>query len=116
MALSSCESEFYAIVSGAIEAIFVRTLLAECGINDAKIEVLTDSTSAQQLCARTGLGRIKHLNIRLLWIQDKIKSGEISIGRVPTQDNLADILTKYLGVRQFKAMTQNLGIDRVTFL
>ena len=47
-----------------------------------------------------------------MWIQDKVERKEIKLGRVPTEDNEADIGTKYLDaekIRKFlKAMSMRV--------
>ena len=37
---------------------------------------------------------MKHLSIRMLFIQDLVSEGWIEIHRVPTKDNIADLMTK----------------------
>ncbi len=67
-ALSSCESEFYAIVEGAKETLMVYNLFQELEPRSScKIKIFTDSTSAQAMCNRKGPGRVKHLSIRMLF-------------------------------------------------
>ena len=45
--------------------------------------------------------RTKHVNIRYFWIKDRIDSGEIKVIYQPTNDMVADILTKPLQGQQF---------------
>ncbi len=48
------------------------------------------------MCKRTGVGRIRHLDARLLWVQDKVRSGEVRLYKVLGTENPADLLTKFL--------------------
>ena len=110
-ALSSCESEFYAIVTGVTEGMFIRSTLSELQPRTVcQIRIHTDSSSAMQLAQRQGAGRVKHLNIRTLFVQDLVKEGIVTIW-IGTQDNMSDIFTKYLSVGVFQRRCATLGIQ-----
>ena len=55
--------------------------------------------------------RTKHLNIRYFFITDRIKKGELKIEYCPTDDMVADFLTKPLQGKkfiQFRKIIMNL--------
>eukprot|EP00969_Alexandrium_andersonii_P037898 1661876-Alexandrium_andersonii.AAC.1 len=54
-----------------------------------------DNSAARALAKREGVGRVKHLAVKTLWLQALQKSGEISCQAVPTADNKADLGTKH---------------------
>ena len=56
-----------------------------------------DSSTAKSLDERSGLGRARHMDIRLLWLQACVKKGEVSIQKDMGTENPADALTKPLG-------------------
>ena len=75
-ALSSCESEPYAMVGGAIELTFVKTLLEEQGVGPISATIWSGSSSAIALACRKGAGtRLKHIALRASacrgWIRQK---------------------------------------------
>ena len=73
IALSSCESELYSIVSSMCDAIYIRRCL-EFLLEGQVMQVqFTDSSSARQLLSRQGCGKIRHLSGKALWVQSKIK-------------------------------------------
>ncbi len=43
---------------------------------------------------RSGNSRIKHVDLKIKWIQDHLQKGDIQIHHVPTSLNMTDILTK----------------------
>ena len=94
IATSSAESEFYAMTATADETIFFFTKLL--GFMGFKVEatILTDSSAAKQIGLREGVGKIRHLDTRSLWLQQKLKSGELSVHKTPGPTNLADVGTK----------------------
>ena len=42
------------------------------------------------------MGKIRHIEVNQLWVQDKVAKGELKIIKIATTENLADHLTKYL--------------------
>ena len=101
-ALSSGEAEYYAIVKGAEQGMGVRSMLIDFQISEASIryiEVKEDSSAAKGIASRRGLGKLKHVDIKELWIQEKVHSGDLKITKVPGTINLADALTKYCDVQ-----------------
>ena len=63
------------------------------------LRVFSDATAAIGIARRKGIGRIRHLDTTDLWIQDAIRSGRISVDKVPCNLNPAVILTKYVDKR-----------------
>ena len=39
---------------------------------------------------------MRHVEIRQLWLQSELREGRVQVQRVPTKQNVADILTKVL--------------------
>ena len=46
------------------------------------------------LVGRLGLGKVRHLSVADLWIQQAARSGRITYSKIPGQINPADIFTK----------------------
>ena len=95
IALSSGESEFYAIVKGCSQALGMRALMMDLGL-DVKIRLLTDATTGKAIASRRGLGKVRHIDVSNLWVQEKVKNGEVEIIKIKNDFNPADILTKHL--------------------
>ena len=109
IALSSAEAEFYAIVSGIAEGIGVQSILRDYGI-DCAIRCFSDSSAAVGIVKRTGIGRVRHLQTQYLWVQELINNGKVSIHKVGTNSNPADLLTKYLDSNKMHEHLQRIGI------
>ena len=60
------------------------------------LEILTDATAAIGICRRRGLGKIRHLHVSDLWVQDRLKKGDIKLTKVLGSENPADLLTKHV--------------------
>ena len=54
----------------------------------------SDSAAALAISQRVGLGKVRHIDVQYLWIQEKHSAKEIDLGNVKGEDNPADMLTK----------------------
>ena len=70
LALSSGEAELLAIVRASTEALGLRSIYADFGVQ-MKLTVKSDATAAIGMVARLGLGRVRHLAVSDLWVQRK---------------------------------------------
>ena len=61
-----------------------------------KIRVKTDASAAIGISMRSGLGKLRHMSTNQLWVQEKVRKGAVEIVKVPTWENIADTLTKYV--------------------
>ena len=94
-ALSSGEAELSGTCKRASKGIGLRSLMADLGLQ-RKLAVLTDATAAIGICRRRGLGKIRHLAVADLWIQDRVRSKDFDLRKCLGHDNPADMLTKHL--------------------
>ena len=54
----------------------------------------SDATAAIGICRRKGLGKIRHLAVADLWIQDKVRAKDFELEKVLGAKNPAEMLTK----------------------
>ena len=90
--LSSGEAELNGIVKGVCEGMGMRSLAADFGIN-LQVKVYADASAAIGICRRTGVGRVRHLAVGQLWVQDVVRSGEVALFKIIGTENPADIST-----------------------
>ena len=109
VALSSGEAELGGICRGASQALGLQSLALDLGI-ELGLEVLTDATAAIGICRRRGLGKIRHLHVADLWIQDRLRKGDFRLTKVPGSENPADILTKHVPRDVMKKHMTALGL------
>ena len=72
VSLSSAESETYAAASAVMDAILIRTIL--CWLLQVRIlmYLYLDSSAARGVLSRRGVGRLRHLSCRVLWLQNLV--------------------------------------------
>ena len=63
---------------------------------DVGIVVRTDASAAKGIASRRGAGKIRHIEVAQLWVQEKVSNGEIKLIKVSTNENVADALTKHV--------------------
>ena len=57
-----------------------------------------------------GVGKIRHLELRELWIQEQVAKKKLQLQKIQSSDNDADILTKQVkGQQQFEMLCESLG-------
>ena len=95
ISLSSGEAELHGIAQGCAQALGVQSLCRDMGWQ-LPIRVWSDAMAAIGIARRKGLGKIRHLDVTDLWIQDKIRSGQIKLDKIASQENPADVLTKFI--------------------
>ena len=113
IALSSGESELYGICNGSARILWTAHLLKEMGFH-MKAVVATDSSAAKGVSSRLGAGRIRHLETRCLWIQERVRAKELEIRKVWTDKNRADMQTKPLDPTRFWMLLGLLPLRRAT--
>ena len=95
VALSSGEAELVGIVKGATVALGMQSCAADLGIT-LSINIHSDASAAIGICRRRGLGKIRHLAVSDLWIQDRLRAHDFELYKIAGAVNPADALTKFL--------------------
>ena len=109
IALSSGEAELGGICRGASLALGLQSLAKDLGI-ELNVHIYTDATAAIGICRRRGLGKIRHLHVSDLWVQDRLKRKDFTLTKVAGADNPADLLTKHVSRDIMKKHMDMIGI------
>ena len=70
--------------------------------------VWSDSSACRGIVRRTGSGRLRHLEIR-----QRLQKGEFLLKAVPTNDHVADLMTKHLAAARVEELLSKLGVRRI---
>ena len=62
---------------------------------DTALKAWTDSSAAKAFASTRGLGRMRHVQVKDLWIQGLVKAGRVILHKVRGDRNVADAFTKY---------------------
>ena len=117
VALSSCEAELYAANAAISEGLFLGRL---CGFLVAEVKdgptehvnvrLFSDSSAAIGTIQRRGVGRMKHIEIRHLFLQELLRKKILAVSKIGTKQNPADLGTKKLGMDRRRELFQLIGI------
>ena len=83
------------IVRGASQALGFQSMAADLGFI-TNVHIKTDASAAIGICRRRGLGKIRHLAVSDLWIQERLRNQDFTLEEVQGADNPADALTKHI--------------------
>ena len=108
IALSSGEAELYALVKGASQGLGLASLAGDLGF-DMAVKVWSDSSAAIGITSRKGLGKVRHVKVQTLWVQDKLRSGDFGLEKIDGTLNMSDILTKHVDANTLKRHLASLG-------
>ena len=114
VALSSAEAELHETVQGAARGLFVRNVLEVMLGAAPLVEVAADASAAIGVAQRLGAGRIRHLEAKELWIQEKVRCKQVAMTKIRSAANRADLLTKFLDVGQHHALMNTLPVAFAT--
>ena len=93
--LSTGEAELYALNKASATAIGLKSLMEDLGVN-LEIKVFTDATTGKAMAVRRGLGKVRHIAVNELWIQERVYLGDLKIVKIKNKFNPADLMTKHL--------------------
>ena len=91
--LSSGEAELGALVKACSEGLGIQALLQDLNFT-VTLKVLSDATAAIGMTRRLGLGRVRHLAVGDLWVQQGLRQNRFALAKYPTNVNGADLMTK----------------------
>ena len=77
-------------------------------------EVHADSSAAIGICRRSGIGKVRHLAVAQLWVQDLVRAKEVRLHKVLGTENPADLMTKPLARAEIDGHLARLGLSRAT--
>ena len=109
IALSSAEAELYALTKGAAQGLGMMSLMSDFGVG-VSVTIHTDASAAIGIVRRAGLGKLRHLNVRYLWVQDQVKREQLGLEKVAGTDNPADLATKHFNAEVMKKHLERLGV------
>ena len=95
IALSTGEAELYGLNKCGASALGLQSLLEDFGIS-LDIRLHTDATTGKAIATRRGLGKVRHIAVNELWLQDQVATKKVVINKLKNKFNVADILTKHL--------------------
>ena len=76
------------------------------------LQLLTNASAARGIVQRQGCGKVKHLDVKTLWIQERESNGDLSIVKIPRLQNMSDLLTHHCTEAEADAHLEGLSVER----
>ena len=114
VALSTMESEYMALAAEVQEAIYLRMVLQELGVElSGPVVIREDNKACQMFSEHAGnFARTKHIDVRYHFVRERRERGDVRVDYVCTSEQVADIFTKALPRDQFKKFRERLVLPR----
>ena len=71
---------------------------------------LIDNSAARQIVMRAGVGRVRHLSVKILWLQQQVERKMVSVAAVASSANVADLGTKRLACHTMRRLMYEVGV------
>ena len=111
--LSTTEAKYMSLMRATQQVLWMYSFMSKVGLTRKFPAILhSDNASSIALTLNTkGHVHTKHIDIRHHYIREHVSNSEIKIVHVPTEDNLADILTKPLQQVSHQKLVRALKMD-----
>ena len=111
ISLSSAEAELHALCKCASEGLCIANMSKEL-LMDMKLRLLTDSSAARGIVQRQGAGKVKHLDVKSLWIQEREATGDLVVLKIPRLQNWSDLMTHHWSEIEGERHLSGMGVER----
>nr|GEV70929.1 copia protein [Tanacetum cinerariifolium] len=114
LAISMTEAEYVFAGKACQQALWMKQALIDYGIRLDDILIICDNKCAIDLSKNPiQHSRTKHIEIHHHFLRDNVQKGNISIEKVASEDNIADIFTKPLKREVFNYLRLGLGMMKL---
>ena len=114
IALSSGEAELYSGVTGMSRFLGLVHLARDLRGNDwGSLSHHVDAAACKGMLMRRGVGGVKHIETKHLWIQEAIMQKSINVVKIPRDKNLADALASYSSGPVLSSQLEHMGCYRI---
>ncbi|GJR45098.1 retrovirus-related pol polyprotein from transposon TNT 1-94 [Tanacetum coccineum] len=111
LAISTTEAEYISAGKACQQALWMKQALIDYDVQLDDVPIMCDNKGAIDLSKNpVQHSRTKHIEIRHHFLRDNVQKGHISIEKVASVDNIADILTKPLKRESFNYLRLGLGM------
>ncbi|CAL8169299.1 unnamed protein product [Prunus armeniaca] len=111
VSLSTAEAEYVAAGSCCTQLLWMRQMLEDYGLAQSCFLIYCDNMSAIDISKNpVQHSRTKHIDIRHHFIRDLVEDKILSLKFVPSEKQLADILTKALDFQKHGTLRQSIGL------
>lgn len=114
--LSTTETEFVAASSCACQSVWMRRILEELGhVQVGSTVINCDNNSTIKFSKNLVMyGRSKHIDVQFHFLRDLTKYGIVELIHYGMQDQIANLMTKPLRLKDFQRFREKLGVCSIS--
>ena len=75
-----------------------------------ELMIHVDASAAIGIAQRKGLGKIRHLEVQSLWIQDALRQRRLELLKVAGASNPSDLMTKHQDASTIEKLMEKMGL------
>jgi hypothetical protein len=110
ISLSTAEAEYIIAGSCCTQLLWMKKLLCDSGFTEDTMIIDCDNTSAINIFKNpVQHSQTKHIDIRHHFLRELVESEVVSLSFIPSDNRLADILTKPLDGSRFESHRKAIG-------
>ena len=79
--------------------------------NAQPVVIRTDMSSGLAVGSRRGLDRLRHVQTRYFWVQQRVQEGDLRLKKEPGDTNVSDALTKPLDGKRMLNLLTMMGYE-----
>ena len=76
--------------------------------------ILVDANAAKGIASRRGVGRVRHLHVATLWLQEAVAQKRLLIVKQKGTENVADLGTKHLPASTLEKLMKLASLQVLT--
>ena len=111
VSLSSAEAELHGLCKADSEGLAAVNMAAEL-YTPMSLRLRTDSSAARGIVQRTGCGKVKHLDVKSLWLQESESNGDLVTEKIPRLQNCSDLLTHHFSETEADLHLARMSVER----
>ena len=118
VARSSVESKYRALSLAATEILWLQSLFTELGVPKlATVPIVwCDNVGASSLASNLVFhARTKHIEVDVYFICEKIEEKQLEVRFVPTEEQVANVLTKPFAITRFEFLRNKVTVENSPF-
>ena len=108
VAMSSGETELYAVCMAAEQAMGTDSMARELGVSLDAMELRVGANAAIGIIGNQGLVKLRHLDLSYLWLQSAVRGKQVILKKVQSESNMADVGIKVLEKDEIVRHMKNL--------
>jgi hypothetical protein len=112
VAISTAEAEYMYIASATKEALWLKKLFIDFGINVLPVQMLCDNQAAIKLIKHpiASMRSDKHIDVQHHFVRERCARGEVVLQYCATGETVADCMTKVLPLFKFEKCLLGMGV------